>query len=203
MTLTKFVYSTNYDLLAYWALMHESGPRKSKDMFWDAVFNLSNTEVWGKSTVILYLHGGLHLYRTSDGRTLKRQAQNGANLLDLFGVPLASFPDSTPLFVSEGTASDKLRSIYRSDYLAFAYLQLMRHEGPLCVFGSALGDSDQHLIDAIKNAKVRDIAFSIRPNNSTKVIAAKGSAIEKMPWATLHFFDSTTHPLGNPNLQIA
>ncbi len=196
----RFVYSTNYDLLAYWAVMHDS-PAGFRDFFWSSsYFDLANTEVWGKATVILYLHGGLHLYRTLDGRTLKRTAAMGFNLLDLFGSPLSV--DATPLFISEGTAKQKLESIYRSDYLAYAYSRLVHHIGPLCIFGHSLGDVDQHIIEAIKKSQTRDIAFAVRPAAKAGVIEVKADVIKKLPEANILFFDSTTHPLGSPNLLV-
>lgn len=139
----RFVYSTNYDLLIYWAIMYENRGG-FKDFFWGSYFDPANTELWGKATTALYLHGGLHLYRTLRGRTLKRAATEHLNLLDLFGTEPE--PGATPLFISEGSAEDKLESIHRSDYLAFAYTQLAHHEGPLCVFGHSLGEVDQHII---------------------------------------------------------
>ena len=73
----RFVYSTNYDLIIYWAIMQEK-EGDFKDFFWTEYFDLANTELWGKPTVILYLHGALQLYRTVSGRTVKRTAKNGA-----------------------------------------------------------------------------------------------------------------------------
>lgn len=196
----SIVYSTNYDLILYWALMHQ-GAAGFKDFFWSGHFDLADTELWGsKSTVVLYLHGGLHLYRTLDGYAVKRQAEAGRNLLDLFGTPWDL--EATPLFISEGTARQKLESIYRSDYLAFAYSQLVHHRGPLCVFGHSLGESDQHIVDAIKKARVRDVAISVLPGESDKVIEAKADAHKKLPEVSLRFYDSTSHPLGNDGLKV-
>jgi Domain of unknown function (DUF4917) len=56
-----FVYSTNYDLLMYWAIMSEDPTLDFVDYFWGEAFDSLNTEVWGDRTRILYLHGALHL----------------------------------------------------------------------------------------------------------------------------------------------
>jgi hypothetical protein len=69
----SFVYSTNYDLILYWAVMHD-GPTGFTDYFFGSRFDLSNTEVWGQQTKVMFLHGGLHLYRELSGQTLKRKA---------------------------------------------------------------------------------------------------------------------------------
>jgi hypothetical protein len=197
----KFVYSTNYDLLVYWAVMHEN-QGGFKDFFWGQYFDLADTELWGKATAVLYLHGGLHLYRTVNGRTRKRHAEYGANLLDLFGTPMDE--EATPLFISEGSAADKLASIHRSDYLAFAYTELARHKGPICVFGHSLSDMDDHIVQALRQSRVRDIAMSIRPGDPEAVIERKGRACEKLAFTgRLLFFDATTHPLGGAGLLVA
>jgi Domain of unknown function (DUF4917) len=197
----RFVYSTNYDLIIYWAMMHEN--RKGlKDFFWGKYFDLANTELWGKSTGVLYLHGGLHLYRTVSGRTIKRQSAENENLLDLFAVPFTEDGGASPLFISEGSSDDKLASIARSDYLTFAYTTLAHHEGPLCIFGHSLDDMDRHIVRAIKQSGISEIAISIRPGTPDAVKSAKGTAISKLPSANLKFYKASTHPLGSATLRI-
>jgi hypothetical protein len=123
----EYVYSTNYDLLAYWSIMHDS--KTFKDYFWGEEFDITDTEIWGKCTKVVYLHGGLHLYRRPNGQTLKRSAEPFRSLLDLFATP---FRDAVPLFTSEGTAEEKLASIYRSDNLSFAYFAILSACGAAC-----------------------------------------------------------------------
>lgn len=189
------IYCTNYDLTLYWALMrNQNGFR---DYFWSEKFDVTNTEIWGKRTKVHFLHGGLHLYRRPNGQTLKRPAAAGQNLLDLFGT---AYQDSMPLFISEGTAQEKLASIYRSDYLSFVFACLAQDTEPLVVFGHSLGDSDKHLIDAIGNHKGRSVAVSIRASGSIR--QKKAALIEALPEATLHFYDAATHPLGAAALTI-
>lgn len=190
------IYSTNYDLLLYWALMR--APGQFRDYFWAKEFDVSNTEIWGKTTKVHYVHGGLHLYRKPDGQTLKRTAGGGLNLLDLFATP---FEDAAPLFISEGTASEKLASIYRSDYLSFVFSQLARDEGPLVAFGHSLGDSDSHLVDAINSHAGREVAVAIRAEGDIR--QKKAVIIATLPNADIYFFDAATHPLGDPTLNIA
>ena len=95
--------------------------RLSLDYFWGEgqEFDVTDTETSGTATKVLYLHGGLHLYRLPSGATIKRKAEAGLSLLDLFGVPFTE--GAIPLFITEGTSQDKLASIHRSDYLSFAY----------------------------------------------------------------------------------
>jgi hypothetical protein len=200
-----FVYSTNYDLLLYWAIMLGRG--EFRDYFFSGnIFDISNTEVWQKSTKMLFLHGGLHLYRTRIGQTYKRTAGQWGNLLDDFGTPIPDQDGAVPLFITEGNSSDKLRSIYTSDYLSFAYTQFSRHSGPLVIFGHSLDEQfDQHLISAIRGSTNRVLGVGLHPYSAgTKTIAQiKALWFSKFHNFDLHFFDSSTHPLGSATLHVA
>jgi hypothetical protein len=57
------VYSTNYDLLIYWAAMFENRSG-FKDYFWTDVFDVDNTNLWGRETALLYMHGGLQIQKS-------------------------------------------------------------------------------------------------------------------------------------------
>jgi hypothetical protein len=189
------VYCTNYDLLIYWAMMQNTDT--FRDYFWAEQFDIADTEIWGKKSKIHFLHGGLHFYRRPNGQTLKRQAGVGQNLLDLFGTP---YTDAMPLFISEGSAQEKLASIYRSDYLSFVFSCLAQDAGPLVVFGHSLGDSDQHIVDAIGAHKGRSIAISVRAGGNTR--RKKAAIIAALPNVKIHFFDAVSHPLGAADLLI-
>lgn len=190
------IYYTNYDLIMYWAIMRDN-TSTFRDYFFAEEFDVTNTEIWGKKTRIHYLHGGLHLYRQPNGQTLKRRAEGEFNLLDLFGRP---YRNAIPLFISEGSAEEKLASIYRSDYLSFAFSHFLHDRSPLVIFGHSLGESDQHIVNAIAAHKRRSVAISIRPCNNIR--RAKAAYIEKLPEAEIHFFNAETHPIGAPELLI-
>ena len=192
----KSVYSTNYDLLTYWSVMYDPG--EFKDFFWSERFDITDTEIWGKCTKVLYLHGGLHLYRRPTGQTLKRSAEPFQNLLELFAQP---FGDAVPLFVSEGTSEEKKASIYRSEYLSFAFSRFSVDAGPIVVFGQSLGDADQHLVDALRARKGRSIAISIKRHGQS-IRQRKAELIAALPDSELYFFDAETHPLGAVDLRV-
>jgi hypothetical protein len=83
----RFVYSTNYDLLLYWASMHKGG-KEFLDYFWgtDGTFDVFDTEIWATKdlwTRLLFNHGGIHLRRLRGGGTRQLRASGGA-LLDQF-----------------------------------------------------------------------------------------------------------------------
>jgi hypothetical protein len=199
-----YVYSTNYDLLLYWAIMQD--PSGFKDWFFGPIFDIGNTEIWDKATKVLFLHGALHLYRTNEGRTYKRAAGEFGNLLQDFGTPIPDSPEAVPLFVTEGTSADKLRSIFTSDYLSFAYTSLSRHDGPIVIFGQSLEEQfDKHIIDAIRGSRPRVVGIGIYPATATAerpIRAIKAEWQGKLPPFDLRFFDSTTHPLGDPAFAV-
>lgn len=190
------VFSLNYDLIVYWAVMHEGATDEFKDFLWGGSFDIADTQIYGKNTKILWPHGGLHLYRNAAGTTSKRQAIGGT-LLDLFGGNVAQIP----LFVSEGSSEDKLRTISRSDYLTFAYQELSAHDFPLVIFGSSLDDSDAHIIRAV-GRHPRSVAVAIRAGTDEQVVTRKASIRAKLPSMDLRYFDAATHPLGDPALRV-
>lgn len=192
-----FVYSTNYDLILYWSMVN-FGLSNFKDYFFCSgpCFNPSDTDVWGKVTKVLFIHGGLHLYIDDDGSSCKMTA-GGGTLLSNFELEM-----TIPLFISEGDHKSKLSAIYRSDYLAFAYFCLAQHSGPLVIFGQALGESDKHLVDAIKRARITDLVIGVYPSSPDDIKNTKAHYRNCFPNCTLHFFDSRTHPIGAESLRV-
>jgi hypothetical protein len=193
-----YVFSTNYDLLLYWAIMAAS-PRGFTDYFFDVHFDPDNTEVWTRATKVLYLHGALHLYHdTEAGTTCKERADEFSNLLDRFGKR----GNAVPLCITEGTSSQKLAAIGRSDYLWFALQQFTALSKPLVVLGQGLGDSDAHLAAALAKQAARRIAVGIYPSSNSRIVQEKAHFRQLLPQADLFYFDSRSHPLGDPGLSV-
>ncbi|MFJ3523525.1 DUF4917 family protein [Pseudomonas sp. NPDC090203] len=191
------VYSTNYDLLAYWAVMH--GAQPFDDLFDDdAVFNLHRTE--SNATRILYLHGGMHLVKNFDG-SARKLLSSESTLLGSFAVNAL---EDVPLFVCEGRSSDKMKIIRGSDYLSYCHAQLAQHQGALCIFGHALGKQDRHILDAVLQARPKTLAISILPRSEAFIQHQKRhyTALFEGQNIELKFFDAKTHPLGDPQLQV-
>jgi hypothetical protein len=123
------------------------------------------------------------------------------DLLSQFGEPT---PDLIPLVITEGTWRQKLAAIERSEYLAYAYQELSRRRSSAVVFGHSLGEMDEHLVSALRGWGPATIAVSVWPGMGEKaVIATKVSLRQRLPDATLLYFDSTSHPLGSPALEVA
>ena len=195
------VFTSNYDLLNYWAILHTPG---IDDLFRsaDASFDLRNTRT--DAPRILYLHGGLHLVRNLDG-TARKLPSTDSTLLSSFAINnTIKTLDDVPLFVSEGKVQEKLKTIRSSDYLSFCYEQLLTHAGALCIFGHDLGPQDKHLVDAIRQASPTTLAISVSGRSDGFIRQQKrryselfdGSGVE------LKFFAARTHPLGHPALSV-
>lgn len=193
----RCIYSTNYDLLIYWAIMSNCTP--FKDYFWNCkkTFDITDTEIRNNPTRVLYLHGALHLYRES-GRTKKLGNEAGKNILEQFEALWDIENNVTPVFIAEGSSREKLESIYKSDYLSFAYSEFQKHKESLVVFGHSLGESDQHLINAMKAANINKIAISMMQPD--EVLMAK--LRRDFPFSELFFFNAQSHPLGDPSLKV-
>ncbi len=191
-----YVFSTNYDLLIYWAMMSRQA-RGFRDYFWgpDNSFDPTDVATSGSLTRVLYLHGGIHLYRAEDGSACKRVADD-ANLLEVFATSR-----DVPLFISEGTYGDKLAAIRRSDYLSFAYESLAQECDRLVIFGHGLTAQDRHLRDVIRR-RSRRLAISIVPATRHQIVQRKLRLTGHFPDATIEFFDARSHPLGNASLLV-
>ncbi|WP_455913241.1 DUF4917 family protein [Pseudomonas syringae] len=191
------VYSTNYDLLAYWAAMH--GAQPFDDLFDDdAMFNLHRTD--SHATRVLYLHGGMHLVKNFDG-TARKLMSSESTLLGSFAINAL---EDVPLFVCEGRSDEKMKIIRGSDYLSFCHAQLAQHQGALCVFGHSLGKQDRHILNAILQARPKSIAISVLPRSDAFIQHQKRRYSELFEGQNIEltFFNATTHPLGDPALAV-
>jgi Domain of unknown function (DUF4917) len=199
----KWVFSTNYDLIVYWSAM-----KAQITNFYDFLggqpcrFRTANVDKAPEGrTKLLFPHGALHLYvetkGTYEGIVHKRVNAGITSILD----QLLFLPEP-PLVVAEGSAADKKAVIYSDRYLTFAYEQLGKVREPMVIFGSELGDKDEHIVQTLE-PKGRRIAVSIH--------GAEKAAQKKMARLSLLlgdadeliFFAAETHPLGDPKLNVA
>ena len=194
------VYSINYDLLIYWAIIElGAGAAEFVDLFWNENNEFDPTNASTASNRVLYLHGGLHLEALQSGAARKRTSDAG-NLLDEFGNMKWNL-GPTPLLVTEGTAAHKMQAIQRSSYLRFALDQLTKHDGDLVIFGVSLSDTDEHLLEAI-SARARKLAVSVRRRRAEHVRQRMNQLDAKLPNGVV-YFEAETHPLGAPSLKVA
>jgi hypothetical protein len=99
-----------------------------------------------------------------------------------------------------------MRTIRSSDYLNFAYRSLLHTPDNFVVFGASLDPTDQHIVDALKKHRWRDIAVSIHVPASAGVhhVPDEMDRIQRLlcpvPPERIHFFDAATFPLRSPDL---
>ncbi len=159
------VFTTNYDLLAYWVNMSAQGGAIWGDGFRadaeapDAPYVVF-TERLGNDRGLFYLHGALHLFVEHGELRKHTWSRTGIPLTRLITEGLAH--GSYPLFVAEGTAEKKLEQIQRSGYLWYALDKFARLSSPLVVFGHSLGESDGHIANAIAdNVDLRQVLVGV------------------------------------------
>jgi hypothetical protein len=175
------VFTTNYDLLLYWLVMHAGDPPPFEDCFRadqaepDAP-HLVFSQRLGDLRGILYLHGALHLY-LSEGELRKHSwTRTGQRLTDLIRDGLSQ--GQYPLFVAEGNPEKKLQQIQGSGYLWYCLDKLKNIQSSLVIFGHSLGASDGHILDAIVwNRRLPAIYVGLHGNpDSTSNLAIRTSA---------------------------
>lgn len=158
-----YVFSTNYDLLAYWVLMRNES-KNANDGFgrelenepgaeyvpdWEPEFSELRWGVNKKGQSIFYLHGSLPIFDTGID-IIKEQYDTDHYLLENIKGRMEA--KEYPVFVTAGDGKQKLTHIMHNKYLSFCYEKLCTITGSLVTFGFNFGDYDRHIIDAINKA---------------------------------------------------
>jgi hypothetical protein len=171
------VYSLNYDMFLYHLIMHSVDLYKNKQRkmaYQDYFWGNSNSETidfvpFQKFTHyknVFYLHGALCYFKNNivDYKILRKPE---IELIEVIENKIRE--DKFPLFVSEGTSLDKLKSIERSNYLSFCLRKLKTDRKPLLVFGTSLSSNDKHIVNAICQNK-RELIIAIYVGNKTESV---------------------------------
>jgi hypothetical protein len=200
----EWIFNTSYDLLLYWAMGYGGSFTPFIDHFRGSrlEFNAARADVYVGHVPVYFLHGALHLVVGGSGVTRKLRRSAMQTVLDQFGEPIEDDPHARPLLVTEGTARDKLRAVEGNAYLAHSLETLRARELPLVVFGSSLGAQDDHLLDALNEHPRRPIAVSMLPGQQRALAGRQADIYARLETDELHFFDATTHPLGDPALRV-
>jgi hypothetical protein len=147
----KSINTVNYDLLPYWALMQdELGDEKipCDDGFRKPAVDPDAEYVsWdpdnSKAQTVRYLHGALHLFDT--GVEMQKYTWINTQVPLIEQIREALENEYYPVFVSEGTSSEKIEAIRHNDYLSKMYRGFTEIQGDLIVFGHSLDMSDDHI----------------------------------------------------------
>jgi hypothetical protein len=165
------IVSYNYDLTLYWAMLE--GKERHGNWFKDGFVVDGNhfdtnwprlREPYGATgaTLVFFGHGSLMLGKDLAGTETKLLTGTSENLLSAITEQWAS-GGYRPLFVSEGTAEEKLRAIRRSHYLSVVYDDVLADfaDRSLIVYGLSFGPRDTHLVDALAKAPPARLAVSV------------------------------------------
>ena len=159
------IFTLNYDLLLYWVLMRDkkcSNPRlRFDDGFRRGEGNLLKWELFCDQN-INYLHGALHIYDDDVGiKKIKYSEDNQLIIQIKNNIENNHFP----MVVSEGMSVKKLEKIQHNPYLYNAFntfSESMNEENhPFFIFGFSFNDTDQHIIEIMKNGRVNNFFVSV------------------------------------------
>jgi len=197
------IYTLNYGLLLYWALMQkelepdvgfDDGFRTPDDG--EAEYVTWDVEKTDGQTVF-YLHGALHIYDAGSELQKYTWINTGFALIDQICSALEA--NLYPLIVAEGTSTEKLARILHSSYLGRGYRSFSKIGGNLFVYGHAMGENDEHWYRLIEKGKLRRLFVGIfgDPGSAgNKGLMAKGLRLHEMRPAKnpleVNFFDSTS-----------
>ena len=185
------VFTTNYDLLLYWVLMkHRDRGKRGNARRWRDGFRRRGQQSFGEldpsvDVNVFFLHGALHLY-VHGGHTRKHVGRRKQRLLDIVGFTFDQ--GGHPLFVAGGRPEQKLEAIRANPYLHLAYDSFRSIRGDLVIFGSSLGSSDQHLLDAMaRNPHLERIFFGLySPPESSVGLAVRATVAHLKDQAREH-----------------
>ena len=176
------VYTLNYDLLLYWALMYEDTGFEApihlnlNDGFGRDKYTEPQYVNWmGESTArgqcVHYLHGALHLFDAGGELQKYTWANTGKPLLKQ--AQEAMQEDKFPLFVAEGESTQKVIKIKHSAYLYHSYKsfssQMEKPKDTLFIFGHSLANNDQHILKKIAQGRVEQIYVGLYGPEKKKV----------------------------------
>ena len=140
-----------------------------------------------------YLHGALFLFKYPPDTCKLKRADDFKELKDMIGDVINE--GTMPLFVSEGSSKEKLKTIERSDYLSFCLRKLKKSRNTLVVFGIFFSKNDAHIVNAITWSKPkREIAISIHIGEKSKsdLTTEIERLTAKFKSHKISFYDSST-----------
>ncbi|TDP90247.1 uncharacterized protein DUF4917 [Leucobacter luti] len=188
------LFTTNYDLLLYWAVNHAASQSVPKDDGFRGSYDNGFKWRLSNSQKIYYLHGAIHLFEESSVTT-KAARQDGL-IMDEIRDRIAL--QQHPLIVTEGSSIDKRVRIEESKYLSNCYDQLGSLSGALFIHGSSLSSNDEHLFNQItrEESGITTLFVSVRPGSSEAQIRVRAHDLSKKRRSNggtplkLHFYDA-------------
>lgn len=166
----KTVISLNYDLIVYWTMTYGldiDDQHTFKDCFvgggaFDDDWQRFRRPIRGdrSTSVVFYAHGSLVLCR--DLVEQERKIHNLQGSLLEAVLQLWQKGEVVPLFVSEGTCSQKVATIQNSYYLSTVYREVLKSQrNTLVVYGWGFAEQDIHILRRMKDTGINRVAVSV------------------------------------------
>ncbi len=159
------IYTLNYDLLLYWALMQNE---LEPDIAFDDGFRTPDEGpedyvTWDVEKTdrqnVFYLHGALHIFDAGVEIQKYTWINTGVPLIDQIREALGR--NFYPLFVAEGESNGKLARIRHSDFLARAYRSFAKIGGSLFIYGHSMAPNDEHIVRLIGKGRLRQLFIGL------------------------------------------
>lgn len=173
------MYTFNYDLLLYWALMHNDVDDLTitcNDGFHQPEEGAEDYVVWEMGDVgsqnVFYLHGALHVFDAGAEVQKYTWCNTGIALVDQIRDALKE--NRYPIYVTEGDSESKMRRIQHSAFLSRAFRSFANISGSLFIYGHSLGGNDEHALRLIEKGTIKTVYVSIygnpRSNDNQRII---------------------------------
>lgn len=153
----EHIFTLNYDVLLYWALMQDEVDEL--DLRPDDGFRHPESDPqapwvsWqqGNSATVSYLHGALHLFDAGTEITKYTWSKTDKPIIEQIRASLDE--EKYPLFVSEGTSASKWERILHAAYLHKAHRSFesccSSSGNAIVVHGHSLDHNDDHVLRCI------------------------------------------------------
>ena len=163
----KHIYTLNYDVLLYWALMNADVD--DIKLTSDDGFRHPDREeafvTWqeAQSATVHFLHGALHLF--DSGPEILKYTWSKTDIPIVEQIRQSLDEDKFPLFVAEGDSESKLSKIMHSAYLHKGLRSLEscadNSHSTFVVFGHSLAENDMHVLKRIGHGKTPLLLVSL------------------------------------------
>lgn len=196
----RYIYTLNYDLILYWAIMYGNEKDDSyffKDCFIRGEFRnnweyLKQNYQGRKSIFVFYPHGSLLLARNINEKEYKISKRD--DMSDLLNTILTVWEseEAIPLFVSEGTKDQKVNAIKNSNYLHTIFRETLGgYTKCIVIYGWSFDDRDIHILHALKRHHQHYI-FGVSVYNNDQDFCNRVNKLLKQVFynCKVYFFDS-------------
>lgn len=160
------IYTLNYDLLLYWALMQDEPPMEfftHRDGFSKPDDPDADYVAWDSGSAyaqtVHYMHGALHFF--DGGYELQKYTWCNTQVALIDQIKAALDRNEFPLFVAEDSSQAKMEKIIHHHYLGKAKSSFEKIGNDLFVYGFGFGEPDEHILKLMGENKVKQMFVSL------------------------------------------